>query len=156
MNGAKSQFTFEPTDDLLNWKILSRGTSEVAVNKLLDWVVCRSLMRCGIALKVVKEIAATDALKKKYLAKLQLSFHSLDDSQISDANLLEAYTMCFTYENGGLHIGTAGGKNAPINTIVLQDAKKGLYSLIDDVLLIIQRRAPLPCNVIPGMHLQVR
>ena len=149
MNGAKSQFTFEPTDDLLNWKILRRGTNDKAVNKLLDWIVRCLLIHCNIFLTREQENAATDALEKKYLAKLQLAFHSLDDSPISDDNLIEAYTMCFTYENGELHIGTAEGKDAPTNTMVLRDAKAGLYSLIDDVLLIIQRRAPLPGKSIP-------
>lgn len=40
MHGINSKFTFEPTDDLLNWKILTRSDNDPAVNKLLDWIVC--------------------------------------------------------------------------------------------------------------------
>lgn len=102
-----------------------------------------------ITLTPKQEIAATDALEKKYLAKLQLSFHSIDDSEVSDENLLEAYHICFDYANGQLRVGTAEGKNVAANSVVLRDAKKDLYALVDDVVLMIQRRAPLPGKLTP-------
>jgi hypothetical protein len=40
MDGISGKFSFERSDDLLNWKILSRNTNDSAVNKLLDWIVC--------------------------------------------------------------------------------------------------------------------
>lgn len=40
MNGSSGKkFTFERSDDTLNWKVLVRGP-DPAVNKLLDWIVC--------------------------------------------------------------------------------------------------------------------
>jgi hypothetical protein len=83
-------------------------------------------------------------LKNKYLAKLQLSFHSIDGCEVSDANLLEAYNICFTYDNGRIHAGIAAGKNAAANSVVLRGAKKDLYTLVNDVALMIQDRDALP------------
>jgi hypothetical protein len=80
----------------------------------------------------------------KYLAKLQLSFHSVDGSAVSDANLLEAYSISFTYENGNLCVGTAEGENAAANSVVLRDAKHDLYKLVDHVMLATQKKPPLP------------
>ena len=105
---------------------------------------------CRIRLILKQEISATDALEKKYLAKLQLSFHSVDGSPVSDANLLEAYNLCFDYVDGELRVGTAEGKNRAANSVILRDAKKDLYTLVDDVVLMLQRRAPLPGMVIPN------
>lgn len=95
-------------------------------------------------LTILKEIAATDAVEKKYLAKLQLSFHTLDGAEVSDANLIEAYNICFTYENGQMHVGTAAGKNAAANSVVLRGAKSDLYTLVNDVALMVQERDSLP------------
>lgn len=39
MNGSGGRFAFERSEDTLNWKVLSRGTDDGAVNKLLDWIV---------------------------------------------------------------------------------------------------------------------
>jgi hypothetical protein len=40
INGSSGKkFTFERSDDTLNWKVLVRGPDH-AVNKLLDWIVC--------------------------------------------------------------------------------------------------------------------
>lgn len=46
MNGSTGKFTFERSEDTLNWKILTRGSddSDGAVNKLLDWIVCFPLV----------------------------------------------------------------------------------------------------------------
>jgi hypothetical protein len=92
-------------------------------------------------------------LQKKYLAKLQLSFHSIDDNSVSDLNLLEAYSICFSYENGFMHVGTAEGKNDTANSVVLRGAKKDLYTLVNDVACMIQERDPLPGKVIPQLPL---
>ena len=105
-------------------------------------------------LKPVQEIAATDALEKKYLAKLQLSFHSIDGTEVSDANLLEAYNICFTYENGQMYVSTTVGKNEAANSVVLRGAKKDLYTLVNDVAIMIQERDPLPSMMIPQPFLR--
>ena len=41
MDGSSGKFTFERSEDTLNWKILQRGTDghNGAINKLLDWIV---------------------------------------------------------------------------------------------------------------------
>jgi hypothetical protein len=83
-------------------------------------------------------------LKKKYLAKLQLSFHTVDGSEVSDANLLEAYNICFTYDNGQMLVGTAEGKKTSVNSVALRGAKADLYTLVNDVVLMIQERDHLP------------
>lgn len=93
---------------------------------------------------LIQEISATDALEKKYLAKVQLSFHSIDGNEVSDANLLEAYNICFSYEKGLMHVGTVEGKNGTANSVVLRGAKKDLYTLVNDVACMIQERDPLP------------
>jgi hypothetical protein len=86
-------------------------------------------------------------LEKKYLAKLQLSFHSVDDNGVSDANLLEAYNISFSYENGVMRIGTSVGEQEGANPIVLRGAKKDLYTLVNDVAWVIQERDALPGNI---------
>jgi len=97
----------------------------------------------------VQENSATDALEKKYLAKLQLSLHSIDDSPVSDANLIEAYTICFTYDNGQLRVGTAEGHGAATNSVVLEDAKVGLNKLIQATYDMFKpKRTPLPGKTI--------
>lgn len=101
----------------------------------------------------IQEIAATDALEKKYLAKLQLSFHSIAGAQVSDANLLEAYNICFTYESGQMYVGTAVGKTGVANSVALRGAKKDLYTLVNDVAIMIQERDPLPGMVILQLFL---
>jgi hypothetical protein len=65
---------------------------------------------------------------------------------VSDINLLEAYSIRFTYENGLMHVSTAEGENSTANSVVLRGAKKDLYTLVNDVACMIQERDPLPGN----------
>jgi hypothetical protein len=65
MNGSSGKFTFERSEDTLNWKILTRGSDDAggAVNKLLDWIVSFHLPRARTMLTLAQEISATDALE---------------------------------------------------------------------------------------------
>lgn len=87
------------------------------------------------------------------MAKVQLSFHSVDGNDVSDSNLLEAYNISFSYENGVMRIGTAVGEQEGANPIVLRSAKKDLYTLVNDVAWMIQERAALPGKIVSRVSL---
>ena len=78
-----------------------------------------------------------DALKNSYLAKLQLSFHTVDGSPPSESNLLEAYTLAFTYgDNTGvthIDVETKEGGSQSAQTIILLDAKNELKAFFTNV-----------------------
>ncbi|KAH8801631.1 HORMA domain-containing protein [Xylogone sp. PMI_703] len=133
MKGSKKQHSIrKQCEGLVNWKVLVRGTNP-RVNKLLDWL----------------EIGAADALKRKYLEKLQLSVF---DARSPDPALLEAYIWTFSYEN---EVPTVQfGTQTPGEGIVfLSNAKRELRHMVHDVIREVQELPDLPDSYEPfGFH----
>ncbi|KAH8672675.1 HORMA domain-containing protein [Tricladium varicosporioides] len=117
MEGTRdSRMTFPPTAGIHNWPIIRRGRHANG-NKLLDWL----------------EYGVADALEHGYLWKLQLAFHS---GTPTPDNLLEAYTMEFSYEDkmvsqidteiSGASIGKGG-------SMTYHTAQSRIYYLVNSV-----------------------
>lgn len=56
--------------------------------------------------------------------------------------------MSFTYENGQMLVGTSEGAESATSSVVLQDAKEALVTLYEDVILLTQKKSPLPGQVL--------
>jgi hypothetical protein len=95
---------------------------------------------------------------RKYLSKLQLSFHAVD-GQPSDSNLIESYTMGFTYQDGAVVGGTSGmvgdDQIQSFQKIMVFDSKREVKDFIDNILFFFYqhksksgrlRDYPLPCR----------
>jgi hypothetical protein len=73
-----------------------------------------------------------DALEKKYLASLQLSFY--EGKVVCPDALVEAYTLSFTYNEGdaSVHLSTESraGESRIGKSMMLFDAKEGMRRLM--------------------------
>jgi hypothetical protein len=90
----------------------------------------------------------SDALKRKYLSTLQLSFY---DSEITPSALMEAYVVSITYDNGvpsmQLDSQSRTGKKNIASTLLLSDAKLGIRNLINGIIVSAQDLpGELPCE----------
>src|SRR6266536_4448677 len=84
----------------------------------------------------MKEIGVAEALQKEILSKIQLAFHSGIDGPLCESNLVESYTMAFTYENGAVAMDFSSERRDSIETgtTLLHTAKHQLVQLVDDVI----------------------
>lgn len=130
MSGDKAKpVTFDPTEDLFTWKVMPRGKNP-RMDKMLDCLVCTIRGKPISRLTMIQEIGATDALEKGYLQQLQLTFHSWDNAPVNESNLIESYTMTFSYGNGTeIKVST----EIESQSVVLRSAKQGLYNMVTDV-----------------------
>lgn len=84
-----------------------------------------------------QESGAQDALEKGHLYKLNLSFAFVDDGPVTEANLIESYTMLFSYESGNvisrIYSEPREMQSPVTGPIVLLDAKNGARELVDNV-----------------------
>jgi hypothetical protein len=85
-------------------------------------------------------------LERKFLAKLQLSFHTSDGAEVDDSNLIEAHIMTITYENGVPKVATETktAKKHLSNSILLRSAKEELHGIIRNVAWLTQDLDELP------------
>ncbi|KAE9373446.1 hypothetical protein N431DRAFT_438711 [Stipitochalara longipes BDJ] len=119
VNG-KNKPNYELTDNLILWHFPKRGNSP-SLDKVLDCL----------------ELGAHDALMKGYLHKLNLSIARVDDGPITEENLIESYTIKFSYESGIVtsriysEIGRTKSDNS--GSGILTDVKTGARKLIDNV-----------------------
>ena len=70
------------------------------------------------------------------MSKLQLAFHWGVDGLLCDSNLLESYTMAFSYKNGAVAMefsSESGDQSIETGPVMLHTAKQQLVRLIDDV-----------------------
>ena len=101
---------------------------------------------------------------RKHLSKLQLSFHAVD-GQPSDSNLIESYTMGFTYQDGAVVSDTSGmagdDQIQGSQKIMVFDSKREVKDFIDNILFFFYqhksksgrlRDYPLPCKWLQQMR----
>jgi hypothetical protein len=126
-----------------------------AADRLLDWIVrIANTKKFGTYFdKLAQEKGVSEAVEFGYLAKFQLAIHSADGRAVCESNLIESYTLTFTYgPDSQMQISTqTGNSEAGAPSTLLFTAKKRLYNLVNDVEneLRISHRAqppPLPCK----------
>ncbi|KAH6680724.1 HORMA domain-containing protein [Halenospora varia] len=117
MEGTRdSAMTFPPTAGIHNWPIIRHGRHANG-NKLLDWL----------------EHGVANAIERGYLWKLQLAFHS---GNPTPDNLLEAYTMEFSYEDNMVSQIDTEVSRASIDkggTMTYHTAQSRIYYLVNSV-----------------------
>ncbi|PBP27950.1 meiosis specific protein Hop1 [Diplocarpon rosae] len=104
----------------LIWKVPVPGHNQV--DKLLD--------RLGNGM--------SDALKRGYLHKVQLSFHQPGPVPLSDLDTIESYILTIAYGSNGtipyLSTEMRDGQNSEIGHITIADGKKQLQAMVDKIL----------------------
>ncbi|CAL3969141.1 unnamed protein product [Diplocarpon coronariae] len=104
----------------LIWKVPVPGHSQV--DKLLE--------RLGNGM--------SDALKRGYLHKVQLSFHQPGPAPLSDLDTIESYILTIAYGSNGtipyLNTEMKDGQNSETSRITIVDGKKQLQSMVDKIL----------------------
>jgi hypothetical protein len=88
----------------------------------------------------------------------------VDDGSVTEANLIESYTMVFSYESGNVIsqlYSETGELQPPITgSVVLLDAKNGARQLVDNVGVYLWNSSrhgelkdyPLPCTFIASSY----
>lgn len=127
---GNSDTGFKPTDNIGVWKLIPRGLDEAA-DKLLGWVVRVSFRHDQPLLNVRKEQGIQAAIELRYLKRFELTIHSVDGGPIRYANMLESYTVSFTYgSDQQMTISTLNGYNKISDSELLCSAKNKLYNLV--------------------------
>ncbi|RDL39663.1 uncharacterized protein BP5553_04003 [Venustampulla echinocandica] len=117
-DGLEPPADFDSTPGLYQWPVITGGQQQAA-DKLLTWL----------------EGGVRDAVEKGFLSKLQLNFHTAEGTA-SPSNIIESYTMAFTYEKEGISqlIGTEfSGQRDEDTPMLVHDANTQMINLVNSV-----------------------